>query len=322
MKKFTSVAIALMMILSVSAMPAVGARKAAQQDYAVDGCVAWYAGTVEEDQYHEFQLVLSNGDNNIAALSIYALAQNKLAGLYAVAPTNGSYLMNNKTAVYGFLAIECINPQGSTLGTYNIEANLFDNAGNAYYLVGTCENFIAVDYHKYQQDPSTSGIVLVDTKGCPGELVGVYTAGTEGLDLETYASAGYWGYFGNDDNNYVECYMPFDVVDKQYTIVGGAYYVEAGGIYDIDWNANQPVNGKGVVRGVMEVQFISEEDANFSAFLQCTNGNVYYVYDFTETALEEVEAAEVDGTAKIIRNGQFMIIRNGVRYNALGAVVK
>jgi hypothetical protein len=43
--------------------------------------------------------------------------------------------------------------------------------------------------------------------------------------------------------------------------------------------------------------------------------------DPTKSALENVEAVKV-GAEKVIENGQIFILKNGVKYNALGAQVK
>ena len=53
--------------------------------------------------------------------------------------------------------------------------------------------------------------------------------------------------------------------------------------------------------------------------------NGYAVYEFTVTgvgsAVEDVESVKVE-TKKVVENGQVYIIKNGVKFNVLGAEVK
>ena len=321
MKKMISLAFAALMFIGASAMPQLGVKRVAMQDVpvTVDGAVAWRAeGTVNlygesGKDYYQFQIVFENGETKIAALTIYTLANDKLAGCYAIAPTNGSYVFagESKVPVYGYMSLACKVAQGGTLGTYEVVAELYDGQGNSVAMTGTMPNFIAVDYATYQTNPQAAGIVLTDAVGDLEYPIEVYTGDAEGLDLETYAPE-YWGYFAGDAQDPdVVCWMPFDKQGDQYGIIGGGYFVESGSVV-----------GSLVMRGVMEVEWISNEEANFSAILQCEDGSVYYLQDFNNpSGVEEVKAAETEGTAKIMKDGQLIIIRNGVRYNAQGALV-
>ena len=70
------------------------------------------------------------------------------------------------------------------------------------------------------------------------------------------------------------------------------------------------------------VDVVSETEATL--YLYATN-NGYAAYtltiDPTKSAVENVEAVKV-GAEKVIENGQIFILKNGVKYNALGAQVK
>jgi hypothetical protein len=70
------------------------------------------------------------------------------------------------------------------------------------------------------------------------------------------------------------------------------------------------------------VDVVSDTEATL--YLYATN-NGYAAYtltiDPTKTAVEDVEAVKV-GAEKVIENGQIFILKNGVKYNALGAQVK
>ena len=68
-----------------------------------------------------------------------------------------------------------------------------------------------------------------------------------------------------------------------------------------------------------------EVKENEVIFYLYTPNNGYAVYTFTidptKSAVENVEAVKV-GAEKVIENGQIFILKNGVKYNALGAQVK
>ena len=88
-----------------------------------------------------------------------------------------------------------------------------------------------------------------------------------------------------------------------------------------------PHNGLGTATigcrtAVPSVDVVSDTEATL--YLYATN-NGYAAYtltiDPTITAVEDVEAVKV-GAEKVIENGQIFILKNGVKYNALGAQVK
>ena len=70
------------------------------------------------------------------------------------------------------------------------------------------------------------------------------------------------------------------------------------------------------------VDVVSDTEATL--YLYATN-NGYAAYTFTidptKSAVKNVEAVKV-GAEKVIENGQIFILKNGVKYNALGAQVK
>ena len=88
-----------------------------------------------------------------------------------------------------------------------------------------------------------------------------------------------------------------------------------------------PHNGLGTTTigcrtAVPSVDVVSETEATL--YLYATN-NGYAAYtltiDPTKSAVENVETVKV-GAEKVIENGQIFILKNGVKYNALGAQVK
>lgn len=88
-----------------------------------------------------------------------------------------------------------------------------------------------------------------------------------------------------------------------------------------------PANGlgsstNGCRTAVPSVDVVSDTQAVLYIY---ANNNGYATYtltiDPTAAAVEDVEAVEV-GTKKVLENGQIFILKNGVKYNALGAEVK
>ena len=88
-----------------------------------------------------------------------------------------------------------------------------------------------------------------------------------------------------------------------------------------------PHNGLGAATNgcrtaVPSVDVVSDTQAVLYIY---ANNNGYATYtltiDPTKSAVEDVEAVEV-GTKKVLENGQVFIIKNGVKYNTLGAEVK
>ena len=73
---------------------------------------------------------------------------------------------------------------------------------------------------------------------------------------------------------------------------------------------------------VPSVDVVSETEATLYIY---ANNNGYAAYtltiDPTKSAVEDVETVKV-GAEKVIENGQIFILKNGVKYNALGAQVK
>ena len=52
------------------------------------------------------------------------------------------------------------------------------------------------------------------------------------------------------------------------------------------------------------------------------NQEIHIVYDPTADALENIQSEDINGVKKMMIDGQFVIIRNGKAYNAVGAQVK
>ena len=87
-----------------------------------------------------------------------------------------------------------------------------------------------------------------------------------------------------------------------------------------------PANGLGSESNGCRTAVPSVEvDGNTATIYLYANDNGYGVYKFivdeNYTAVENVESVKI-GAEKVIENGQIFILKNGVKYNALGAEVK
>ena len=81
----------------------------------------------------------------------------------------------------------------------------------------------------------------------------------------------------------------------------------------------------GASNGVRTAVPTVEVEGNKATIYLYAQNNGYAVYEFTvgdvADAVEDVEATEI-GARKVIENGQVYVIKNGVKYNVLGAEVK
>jgi len=87
-----------------------------------------------------------------------------------------------------------------------------------------------------------------------------------------------------------------------------------------------PADGLGgASNGVRTAVPTVEVNGNKATIYLYAQNNGYAVYEFTvgdvADAVEDVEATEI-GARKVIENGQVFVIKNGVKYNVLGAEVK
>ena len=48
----------------------------------------------------------------------------------------------------------------------------------------------------------------------------------------------------------------------------------------------------------------------------------HIVYEASATAVENIVSGNTNNASKVVENGQLMIIKNDVKYNVLGSVVK
>ena len=82
----------------------------------------------------------------------------------------------------------------------------------------------------------------------------------------------------------------------------------------------KPVDGKTVVKVGDFVEVIGEI-TKFYETVETVGGGVSTIEVVPTTAVEEVKA-EAGKAVKVVENGQLVIIRDGVRYNAVGAVIE
>ena len=86
-----------------------------------------------------------------------------------------------------------------------------------------------------------------------------------------------------------------------------------------------PAKGMGSdqYQGRSAVPYVDVVGNTAHIYLYATN-NGYAAYTFTvgeTSAVEDVEVIKI-GAKKVIENGQVFIIKNGIKYNTLGAEVK
>ena len=317
MKKMISLAFAALMFIGASAQ-SILPRRAAMADpvrVEVDSVLAVRASQLGEDRsnYYDWEFYFFKNGEKVAELEVLTKETDKLAGLYAIEPS--AYSLIGSTKVYGCLAVSCTAPLGGYYAQYIYEGSLWSQSGVEYYLTGA-GSMLATILNSASTLPQT------DVEGLPGSYVPVCTFYNGEPNENSIEQYGIWGYSGYDEENYVELVFEALSYNGAYYIGPAPYYVKSGAVYNVIWNGNTPFLGteKAVVSGVAEVG----EDYSFNAFLQCTDGNLYAVSDADPSAsgVEEVEAAETEGTAKVMKDGQLIIIRNGVRYNAQGAVIE
>ena len=87
-----------------------------------------------------------------------------------------------------------------------------------------------------------------------------------------------------------------------------------------------PADGLGgASNGVRTAVPTVEVEGNKATIYLYAQNNGYAVYEFTVagvgSAVEDVESVKVE-TKKVVENGQVYIIKNGVKFNVLGAEVK
>jgi hypothetical protein len=90
-----------------------------------------------------------------------------------------------------------------------------------------------------------------------------------------------------------------------------------------------PYDGMGNVSNDVRtaVPYVLKVDDNTVKLCVYTNNNGYGVYTFSTQEIVDSKVENVEGDATVdvlkqIQNGQFYIIRNGVRYSVMGSVIK
>ena len=88
-----------------------------------------------------------------------------------------------------------------------------------------------------------------------------------------------------------------------------------------------PADGLGSAsNGVRTAVPTVEVEGNKATIYLYAQNNGYAVYEFINTdmpsSVENVEETIATGARKVIENGQVFVIKNGVKYNVLGAEVK
>lgn len=361
MKKITSIAIALMMVLSATAMPKAGMKRAPQRtaEASIVNLDANFCsvedvsgkkveGVTMEPGCLKLSLINLQQDGTSISRFIAYIANdegvnNKLNGLYSlgIGGMFVSYMVATETGatpielVGGNIQVSYINTL-QTGGTYDFYCYAWDENGNEY-VFGMQLPTLAF---KGEQT-----ITLTDKAPLYEESVAnfnkSYTA--YAIDDQYFAEYGVLNLYAYDAES---------EVGLQFIVGKGAERGPVGipvGTYTIDYSDG--VGTVGASNGQMygnvteSYAMLIDEEGYYTnvwyiksgtVVVANNNGNLSVTLDGQNflgktvkatigggTGIESVKAAEVEGTAKTMdQNGQLMIIREGVRYNAQGAVIK
>ena len=349
MKKMISLACALMMMLGVSAQIRQSAQMT-QEDDITSASAYYMKGTTSGNFTYgdkDFNITFADAQNNtVAYVEVTAPSATSLQGTYhlgdgysmfvaqiydgetAYPMTHGDLIMICKDTrtqtVQGYGEVTFYIYEVQALNWHNYKTGV--NAGNdegGMEFHGT----VALTVQNWQ---TKAIMTLTDQAMNPTEIRFV------GTDFGTTDTGNAFGFVGWDESDQtgvnMVCFSDSILTDAQ----GNGYYCTQG-VYDVDnvfWaQTSVLLNGVDVTTTMTDFMAYIVEDrgvpGNNTKFVASIyvkyNGTWYHmagVYDKNASGVEEVEAAETEGTAKVMKDGQLIIIRNGVRYNAQGAVIE
>lgn len=237
-------------------------------------------------------------------------------------------------------------------GTWTITAILTDDEGNTYEASVT--QAIAVDEDTY--DGGNTGGTTTDDNDYYLEPTTPSTVSQTMTDIEfdtdyfsQYGDVDVYLYriVGGDTVESAPLYFYVNAIDPDIFVPAGTYtingtnnvgtveaseglldysaygygYVPSAAYYALIGSDGYITSLYYLVSGTVTVTKVGTNGINIVVNAKSGNGStVNLTYSSAQVALEDVEgAAEFQ---KVIENGQLLIIKNGVRYNALGAVVE
>lgn len=328
MKKIASIAIALMMVLSVSAADDINLAYA----YNMNGTKSGSYTYGEND----FNIQFMSDTTLVAYAELTCPSATSIAGTYHLGDGYTmfvGYLYDEKGTGYKMehaeLSMVCKGVEYKDLSKTltNVPVYTFDVVCLNWYNTTTGANCMSFGgtIKLLAQNYSTSAVVTLTDANVNATEVTINT------DPEFTLSGSYFEYEAySSDGNY-GIYLAA-LSDSIMTSATEGYYTEQGvyDVYNIYSVSAAKINGTQVDAADFEdLNATIVENADGTAFVASiyvkVSGQWYHMvgdYPAPATGIEEVKAAEVDGTAKTMENGQLVIIRNGVRYNAQGAVIK
>ena len=236
------------------------------------------------------------GEDEHFVISISNVETIEAEGTYTIDDLDGDYtylgiINGTDTAFVAFVDGSVTLSKDAEKGTINVAGSLIGNDDNAYLL-----NLVFVE----PKAEETVNVNIID-----------------GQIEDAYADYGLYGLYGTDEND---------------IFVMISVWAEEG--LQGDFN-EQDLDYESLGSGVMEGQDPAEiykasititpgngEDYNVTADLLCFNNKLYKVTMYIPST-EGIEGVEATVNAiKSIVNGQLVIEKKGVRYNATGAVVR
>ena len=349
MKKMISLAFAALMFIGASAQ----IRQSAQmtQEDAFTSAVAYnMKGTVSGSytyKENDFNVMFYDAQNEIVAyVELIAPSATTLQGVYHL---NDGYVNNMAIAkVYdqgnayemtgGDLIFICKGTQKQTVQGYGeVTYYIYDVQGLNWHNKSTGVN--VMEFHgtvamPFQSWKTKELYTMTETAISATEIVLDDVVGYQPSE-----NGDYWEFkaFDNALQNGVDLVAFSNVVytdaqDNGFYCVQGAHDINTLAVSNGQLLTQIFVNGAEVTSDQWQnfMAFIVETEPGsgkkFVMSLYLQTNNVWYhmtsVYDAAAAGVEEVEAAETEGTAKVMKDGQLIIIRNGVRYNAQGAVIE
>ena len=234
-----------------------------------------------------WQFMYEDAEYSISISNSYT---TQAAGVYTVADLDQDYtyieIKATETEVH-FVEGSLTLTEGED-GSRTIEGVMTGDDGNIYniklvYRIPTAETTVNVEIPEW----------------------GIYD-GSEYYGFASYVFAGEAA-----DSTYVQIVIPGTDPVGQFTyddVYAGGTGIEVGGEYKAIYSMNITINVSDAGRAII------------TADILCYNNTLYRVTTPVGEGIDAIEAAQK--IVKMIQNGQFIIEKNGVRYNANGQIVR
>ena len=342
MKKMISLAFAALMFIGASAQIRQSAQMT-QEDDITSASAYYMKGTTSGNFTYgdqDFNITFADAQNNtVAYVEVTAPSATSLQGTYHLGDGYSMFaaqVYDGETAypmTHGDLIMICKDTRTQTVQGY----------GEVTFYIYEVQ---ALNWHNYQTGANVMefhGTVALTVQNW--QTKAIMTLTDKAMNATEIPFAG-TNYGRSQDGSYFQ-FVGWDAND-QYMVNAicfsdsimpneQQYYYCTQGVYDVNnvyWSGTTIyVNGEDVTTTMTDFMgyiVADKGDPNYdnkfvASFYIQYNGAWYHMaglYDKDASGVEEVEAAETEGTAKVMKDGQLIIIRNGVRYNAQGAVIE